>query len=401
MWGDPEVTVVDGEVESVQTAPGLTWTVRHHVTDAVWNVRGVLAAAEPITLGSARVEVDAGEAAAWVWAAGTAGLVILADDPERPVGLRLRRGRILPPEPGEPYGFAWWEPGAEVQQFAVVECTATRCDTWLSAVALLPQWLPTLALPAGDDLVLTMPDDSVTGPGVTSTADGAVSVTGVGHSVVRIQGVSGDLILGVDFGPALADCLSRTADRIVTESPSRPAPAEVVAAQVMILAASAQTDNDAYDLLTAELAESHQEGSLRTMALALAAAATPERWLVDALAVAAARIMGPAARTLVKAVLRATVGSSVVSDRIRACPLGVLTRPKIRSGSPHGWAQESPAGPPTTTRSHSRGMPRVWPRPTSDSTRSAGRSRRRPSWSTPRGGSWLVTATTSASSPGC
>ncbi len=332
-WGTPVVEVVEDEVESVRTAAGLTWTVRHHVSDNAWTVRGVLAAAEPVTLGEAHVRVAAGAGAAWVWAAGSIGLVALADQAQRPVALRLRRGRLLPraagPDQGCPAprpagdeadGFTWLASGAEVSGAVVVEFSATRCESWSELHGLLPAWLPTLAVPTGDRVVLSLPDDAVTGADVVPGDDGEVWVGGPGRRVVRIEGVSGELALTVDVAPPLGDCLRLAADRIDAQTGQGTfvrLDAEVLAAQVLVLGAAGRVEGDAYDLLSAELAEREEFGPLATVALARGAVATPERWLVDALGRALGSLSGSQSRPILKAVLQALVWSPEVAALVR------------------------------------------------------------------------------------
>ena len=162
-WGEAALSVVDGEAESVRVAHRLRWTVRHHVGDAVWTLRATLASGDPgPALGAAHVDVDPGRGTAWVWAAGSEALVVLADDPERPVALRLRRGRLTVPDPRSARVsdrvFEWLPGGSDLTRPAVLELSGCRCRSWTEVAALLPAWLPPLALPAGDDLLLHRPD---------------------------------------------------------------------------------------------------------------------------------------------------------------------------------------------------------------------------------------------------
>ncbi len=320
IWSNPHVTVTDGEVEIVRTSPNLAWTLRHHVTDAVWTLRGVLVADEPATVGEAHLRVSPRDGSAWVWAAKGTALVVLADEAERPVVFRLRRGRLTPSPFADVDQFRWLETGADVRRFALVELSAVRCESWAGAFAMLPAWLPNLALPYGDQLLLSLPDDAVTGPDVDTNDDGYVQVETWGPTTVDVVGVSGDLRLDVDFAPPMSELLGMSAREIVSGAwPGRAErmPTDELAARVIVLLADGRADTDAYDVFTAELAERPDHSSLRTVALTRAAVAIPERALLDALDDALRALAGPESRTVVMAVLRAALWSPEVTDLVR------------------------------------------------------------------------------------
>ena len=325
-WDEAALSVVDGEAESVRVAHRLRWTVRHHVGDAVWTLRATLASGDPgPALGAAHVDVDPGRGTAWVWAAGSEALVVLADDPERPVALRLRRGRLTVPDPRSARVsdrvFEWLPGGSDLTRPAVLELSGCRCRSWTEVAALLPAWLPPLALPAGDDLLLHRPDDAVSAPEAAVGPTGEVSVRGQGRVVIRVEGVSGDLELEAHFAPPLRDLQRRAADRVearVVQGWSAGQAADVVAAQLIVLAATGRTDTEAFDLLAGSVVEHVHESPLRPLALAHVAVVTGERTALDALREAVGGLRGPTARVIVTEMLLVGLGDPAVTDVISA-----------------------------------------------------------------------------------
>ncbi len=266
VWSTPTLAESEGEVESVRRAGALRFTVRHQVYGERWTVRATLCSDDPqITVGAGVVAVENRAGAAWLWPGGTMGLVGLVSEPERPVVMQVRRGRLVRTEGVD----EWVAPGSDLSSPVVIELSGGPCS-WAEAHATLPAWLPPLAVPAGDVVEIPLPDDTVTGAGVAAGERGVATITGIGRVPIRIQGPTGDVRLDLDFAPPLDELVRRCADSIEATDQQGgfvPGSSDVAAAKLLVLAAAGRREGESFDLLAGTLSDDPDHSPLVAVAL--------------------------------------------------------------------------------------------------------------------------------------
>jgi hypothetical protein len=92
-WQARTTTDTD-EVETEYVSGSLRAVVQHDFAESSWRVRASLANSsdEPISVSQVLLDVHPGDGQAWVWAAGSAGLVVLVTRDGDLWAFSLRRG---------------------------------------------------------------------------------------------------------------------------------------------------------------------------------------------------------------------------------------------------------------------------------------------------------------------
>ncbi len=204
------------ETETVCLAGSLRATIRHELGPDSWRVRVALdnVTEDALSLSRATVDIDPGDGTSWVWAAGSAGLVVLASDP--PAGLwvlALKQGLLTRTDDQ----VAWIEDGVQLAAGSrlVMELSGRRHHGWGEIGALLPAWLPALAVRGGEPVDFTLPDAGFVAPGcVIEEGSGSTEINGEGQRYVSVRGAFGELELELAFAPRFEDAVQATARQI-------------------------------------------------------------------------------------------------------------------------------------------------------------------------------------------
>lgn len=217
-------TVDPDEVETVCVAGALRATIRHEIGLETWRVRVALdnTSDETLSLSRGLLEVDRGRGTAWVWAARSAGLLVLALDPSDPIwALALKQGLLT----RDADQVVWIEDGTQLAASGrlVMELSGRRMSDWTQVGSLLPSWLPPLAVRGGEPIEFALPDAGFVGPDC-AIGEGSASteIHGEGVRSVSVRGVFGELDLELAFAPRLEEAVgaaARQIARLVTQVP--------------------------------------------------------------------------------------------------------------------------------------------------------------------------------------
>jgi hypothetical protein len=221
-WRSQTTSDVD-EVETRYVAQALRAMVRHDFADTSWRVRASLAneSDEPVSISRVIVAVHPGDGQAWVWAAGTAGLVVLVARDGGLWGFSLRRGSLRE-EAGD---VVWLDAGTSLLpgRRVVFELVGRRCKDWDEISSMLPNWLPPLAVRGDEPVDLALPDAGVVAADC-SIIEGpeGTEIRGTGLQQVAVHGAFGQVHLVLAFAPTLTDAVTaaaRQVARLVREVP--------------------------------------------------------------------------------------------------------------------------------------------------------------------------------------
>ena len=213
-WGSRTTTDPD-EVETEYVSGPLRAVVQHDFLGTSWRVRASLANSsdDPISVSQVLLDVRPGDGQAWVWAAGSAGLVVLVTSDGDLWALSLRRGSLTR-EGGE---VVWLEAGTTLapERRVSVELVGRRCRGWDEIASMLPAWLPSLAVRGGEPIDLALPDAGVVAAGcAVGEGAGGTEIHGEGLQRASVHGAFGEVHLDLAFAPALSDAVDATARQI-------------------------------------------------------------------------------------------------------------------------------------------------------------------------------------------
>lgn len=215
-------TTDQGDVETEYVTASLRAVVQHDVTDSSWRLRASLtnSSEDPVSVSQVLLAVEPGDGQAWVWGAGAAGLVVLAASGAL-WGFSLRRGSLTR-ERGD---VVWLDTGTSLApgRRVTLELVGRRCAGWDEVAAMLPAWLPRLAVRGGEPVDLALPDAGVVASdcSLNEGPDGT-EIRGEGQQQVRVHGAFGEVSLELSFAPALTDAVgaaARQLARLVREVP--------------------------------------------------------------------------------------------------------------------------------------------------------------------------------------
>ncbi len=221
-WVSRTTTDAD-EVETEYASGPLRAVVQHDGGDSSWRIRASLANSsdDPVSVSTALLAVRPGDGQAWVWAAGSAGLVVLVTRDGDLWAFSLRRG-TLTRQAGD---VVWLEAGTSLApgRRVTIELVGRRCTGWDEVGSMLPAWLPPLAVRGGEPIDLALPDAGVVAPGCTvgERSDGT-EIHGEGLQRASVHGAFGEVHLDLAFAPALTeavDAAARQLARLVREVP--------------------------------------------------------------------------------------------------------------------------------------------------------------------------------------
>jgi hypothetical protein len=210
-----QTTSDEDEVETTYVAGELRAVVRHDFADASWRVRASLTneSQEPVSISGTLVAVQTGDGQAWVWAGGAAGLVVLVAADGSLWAFSLRRGSLRS-DAGE---VVWLDAGTSLApgRRVVLELTGRRCRSWDEVAAMLPSWLPPLAVRGDEPVDLALPDAGVVAADC-SIIEGpeGTEIRGTGLQQVSVRGAFGEVNLELAFAPALTDAVTSAARQV-------------------------------------------------------------------------------------------------------------------------------------------------------------------------------------------
>lgn len=220
-WGsdalewEARTTTDEDEFETEYVSGPLRAVVQHTLFRGTWRVRASIAntGVDPVSLSRASLVVDARPGQAWIWAAGSAGLVIVDHDTSGVWALALRRGSLTP----DGDDTVWLEAGTTVEagRRVTVELVGGRCRGWDEVSTMLPAWLPPLAVRGDEPVDLALPDAGVVAPGcsVDEGPDGT-EIRGTGLKRVSVRGAFGEVTLELAFAPTLTEAVTASARRL-------------------------------------------------------------------------------------------------------------------------------------------------------------------------------------------
>ncbi len=228
-WGsdalewEARTTTDEDEVETEYVSGPLRAVVQRTVSHKTWRLRASIAnsGADPVSLSRASLAVDAAAGQAWIWAAGSAGLVVVDDDRTSVWALALRRGSLT----ADGDETVWLEAGMtlEAGRRVTVELVGGRCRGWDEVSSMLPAWLPPLAVRGGEPVDLALPDAGVVAPGcsVEEGPDGT-EIRGTGLKRVSVRGAFGEVSLELAFAPTLTEAATASARRLARQLGEQP-----------------------------------------------------------------------------------------------------------------------------------------------------------------------------------
>lgn len=204
------------EVETVCLAGSVRATIRHELAPDSWRVRVAAdnTSDDALSLSRATVEIDPGDGTSWVWAAGSAGLVVLASDPPVDLwALALKQGQLTRADDQ----VAWIQDGVQLAAGSrlVMELSGRRLDGWEEVGALLPAWLPGLAVRGGEPVDFALPDAGfVAADCAIGEGSGSTEISGEGLQYVSVRGSFGELELELAFAPRFEEAVEASARQI-------------------------------------------------------------------------------------------------------------------------------------------------------------------------------------------
>ncbi|HET7723047.1 MAG TPA: hypothetical protein VFK68_00285 [Propionibacteriaceae bacterium] len=215
---ESRTTYDEDEVETEYVSGTLRAVVQHTASADAWRLRGSIAntGPDPVSLSRADLAVDPSAGTAWVWAAGSAGLLAVDDDSAGLWALALRRG-MLTADGGDT---VWLEAGTTLDpgRRVTVELTGGRYQGWEEVASLLPAWLPRLAVRGGEPVDLALPDAGVVASGCTlDEGPEGTEIRGSGVQQVSVRGAFGEVTLELAFAPTLAEAVDASSRRIAGE----------------------------------------------------------------------------------------------------------------------------------------------------------------------------------------
>ena len=203
------------EVETRYVAEGLRAMVRHDFAETSWRVRASLAneSDESVSISRTLLSVHPGDGQAWVWAAGSTGLVVLVARDGGLWAFSLRRGSLR----GEAGEVVWLDAGTSLLpgRRVVLELVGRRCKDWDEISSMLPKWLPLLAVRGDEPVDLALPDAGVVAADC-SIIEGpeGTEIRGTGLQLVSVHGAFGEVNLELAFAPALTDAVTAAARQV-------------------------------------------------------------------------------------------------------------------------------------------------------------------------------------------
>ncbi|HSN12377.1 MAG TPA: hypothetical protein VLS51_09740, partial [Propionibacteriaceae bacterium] len=217
---------------------------------------------DSVSLSRGRLVLAPRAAWAWVWAAGSAGLVAVDDDQRGLWALGLRRGSLS--RDGD--DTVWLESGTTLEpgRRVTVELVGGAFGGWDGVSSLLPAWLPPLAVRGGEPVDLALPDAGVVAPecAVDEGPEGT-EIRGAGRRTVAVRGAFGEVTLELSFARPLAEAVQAAATRLGLEEPKPSTAASDGRAAIL--------DRTARRLVVLQAAHSHEAAD--TVALSLVPAA--------------------------------------------------------------------------------------------------------------------------------
>ncbi len=216
-------TADEDEVETEYVAGPLRASVQGSVSGTTWRLRASIAntGTQAVSVSRACVEVLPGDGQAWVWAAGSSGLVAVDEGRAGLWSLALRRGSLT--RDGD--DLVWLEAGTPLPpgRRLTVELAGGQCRGWEQVASMLPAWLPALAVRGGEPVDLVLPDAGVVAPGcaVVEGPDGT-EIRGSGRQRVSVRGGFGEVQLDIAFAPTITDAVQGSVRQIAREVLERP-----------------------------------------------------------------------------------------------------------------------------------------------------------------------------------
>lgn len=211
-------TIDKDEVETEHLAQPLKALVHHDFAGGGWRIRASLhnTSEQPVSVPRVAVQVQPGDGQAWVWAAGAAGLVVLSTHELGTWAFTLQRGSLT----REDSGLYWLDDGTTLEpgRRVIFELIGRQCRNWNEIGAMLPSWLPPLAVRGGEPIDLVLPDAGLVAPGCTivERPDGT-ELRGEGRQLVQVNGAFGEVNLELAFAPQLQDAVGETARQIAAQ----------------------------------------------------------------------------------------------------------------------------------------------------------------------------------------